>query len=137
MEILWRIVIALAFLYLAYIYFKKSIKIEKENDLIESRRTPKEKEELNIRQNSKHKIFIYLSIGALFLMLFLKNTFTGFFLGFGGLALNAIILGESMRNKNKDKIRIAISIILLTILVGLMAALYMPQLEYMYGDGVN
>ena len=38
-------------------------------------------------QDKKHKIFISLAVAGMFLMFFMRNTFVGFFVGFGSMSL--------------------------------------------------
>jgi len=122
-------------------YVKQAKKISLEEDLRESLITPKQREGIYIKQNKRHKFFIYIALVGILLMFVLKNTFVGYFIGFGCLILmggNLTVLGIRWTKKQPWEPKILIiSFLLLILIISLIAYLYYPQLQYMYQDRIK
>lgn len=121
--------------------FKKAIKSQNEEYIKEKSATPKQKVETNIQQDQKHKMFIYITLVCILLMFFFKNTFIGYFVGFGCLFLmgkNSGELGKRWSKKQPYNPKIlVISFLLMLTALALIAILYYPQLQFMYQDRVK
>jgi hypothetical protein len=120
---------------------KGAIKYQKEEDLKESLITPKQRIKINTKQDQIHKIFIYLVLAGIFILFFLKNTFIGYFLGWGCLLLmgkNTLELGLRWSKSQPWNPKIlVISFLLLLIILALIGGLYYPQMQYIYQDEIN
>ena len=141
MEKILLIILFLSGYYFIYLRFKKEQKISKEEDLKESLMTPTQKTEITTKQDQKHRIFIYLALAGIFIMLFLKNTFVGYYIGFGCIVLmgkNSAELGIRWTKKQPwDKKIMVTSFLLLLVALVLIATLYYPQLQITYQDRVK
>lgn len=119
-------------------YVKQARKISIEEDMKESLITPAQKKEIQIKQDKRHKIFIYIALAGILLMFFLKNSFVGYFIGFSCIILmgkNSMELGTRWSKKQSWNPKIlVISFLLLLVALSLIAWLYYPQLQFMYQD---
>ena len=123
-------------LYFAYRNFYQAKKIEDEKYEKEKKLKPEQKIQMNLKQDQKHKIFLYLIPVGVLLMYVLKNTLVGYFIGFGTLGLAFKIWFELFmrwtKNQPFNKFILIISFILFIILITLLGALFWPQLEFIY-----
>lgn len=128
-------------IYRSYKDLQKAIKVQKEENIKESLMTTAQKVEINTKQNKKHKIFICIALAGIILVLVLKNTFIGYFIGFGCMFLmltNSMELGIRWSKKQSWNPKILIiSFLLLLLTLSLTAWLYYPQLQFMYQDRVK
>lgn len=122
--------IPLIFYTLNWKKLKKDKKLE--DDLIVNQ----QREKINLNQDKRYKYFICLSLAGGVITLFLRNSLIGFFIGLGsvGLAIQIFVNSfERWSRKESYNIYMLIgSFLLIIILLALIAALYMPQLEDFY-----
>jgi len=101
MSIIERILIVLVVLPIFFLFMrhdiKKYLKSEREKELIKKQTSVQQKKENDAKQLKKHNLFMSLSIVGCILILFLKNTFIGFFIGFGlSIPINTIPIQSTL-----------------------------------------
>jgi hypothetical protein len=140
-KLLVTVIFAPIFFYLAYRKFRLAKKIEDEEYEKEKKLTPKQKVETNLRQDQKHKNFFYLIPVGILLMFILKNTIIGYFIGFGTIGLVGKIWIDLFirwtKSQPYNKAILIMSFILFIFLIALLAALFYPQILYIYQDEIK
>lgn len=134
MEKIFFIIVIVIAPFVYYRHYKKGIREYLEKEKKEYSMTPKEKEDLNIKQDQKHIAFIYLAIVGIFLMLLFKDTRMGFFIGDGSILLVAFnsfeLLMRWFKNQPWHPKILIISMFLFLVIVSLQMVYFSSQFNY-------